>query len=57
MAKHNLTIADIDAHVGGKKRRPKPGTNAAVATEASAAKEIVVGKTTAKQAVAEKAVV
>ncbi|WMY11301.1 H-NS family nucleoid-associated regulatory protein [Paraburkholderia phenoliruptrix] len=29
MAKHGLTTADIDAHVGGKKRGPKPGAKAA----------------------------
>ncbi|REG60851.1 DNA-binding protein H-NS [Paraburkholderia sp. BL6669N2] len=28
MAKHGLTIADIDAHTGGKKRGPKPGAKA-----------------------------
>ncbi len=29
MAEHGLTTADIDSHVGGKKRGPKPGAKAA----------------------------
>ncbi|MFP3429759.1 H-NS family nucleoid-associated regulatory protein [Paraburkholderia sp. SIMBA_061] len=29
MAEHGLTTADIDAHIGGKKRGPKPGAKAA----------------------------
>ncbi|MBC8752581.1 H-NS family nucleoid-associated regulatory protein [Paraburkholderia podalyriae] len=37
MSKHGLTTADIDAHAGGKKRGPKPGTKAAVVTKASSA--------------------
>jgi DNA-binding protein H-NS len=36
MEKHNLTIADIDAHTGGKKRGPKPGAKAAPVKQASA---------------------
>jgi DNA-binding protein H-NS len=32
MEKHGLTVADIDAHTGGKKRGPKPGFKAAVGT-------------------------
>jgi DNA-binding protein H-NS len=39
MEKHGLTTADIDAHVGGgKKRGPKPGVKAALAKTASAAR-------------------
>ncbi|CAB3738763.1 H-NS family nucleoid-associated regulatory protein [Paraburkholderia sp. SIMBA_055] len=38
MAEHGLTTADIDAHVGGKKRGPKPGTKAVAKPSASAAK-------------------
>ncbi|RKE25259.1 DNA-binding protein H-NS [Paraburkholderia sp. BL23I1N1] len=38
MSTHGLTTADIDAHTGGKKRGPKPGTKAAVFAKASAAK-------------------
>ncbi|MGF6923146.1 H-NS family nucleoid-associated regulatory protein [Paraburkholderia sp. 40] len=38
MSKHGLTTADIDAHVGGKKRGPKPGAKSAVVAKASAAK-------------------
>ncbi|WOD14189.1 H-NS family nucleoid-associated regulatory protein [Paraburkholderia kirstenboschensis] len=38
MAEHGLTAADIDAHVGGKKRGPKPGAKAAAKSSASAAK-------------------
>ena len=36
MEKHGLTVADIDAHVGGKKRGRKPGSKAAVKTATSA---------------------
>lgn len=36
MEKHGLTVADIDAHVGGKKRGRKPGSQAAVSTATSA---------------------
>lgn len=38
MAEHGLTTADIDAHVGGKKRGPRPGAKSAVVANASAAK-------------------
>jgi DNA-binding protein H-NS len=38
MAKYGLTVADIDAHVGGKKRGPKPGAQAAVRAGAPVAK-------------------
>ncbi|MHB9839686.1 H-NS family nucleoid-associated regulatory protein [Paraburkholderia terrae] len=39
MEKHGLTSTDIDAHVGGgKKRGPKPGAKAALAKRASAAR-------------------
>lgn len=38
MSKHGLTTADINAHVGGKKRGPKPGAKAALAKTASAAR-------------------
>ncbi|WP_027803551.1 H-NS family nucleoid-associated regulatory protein [Paraburkholderia dilworthii] len=38
MAEHGLTTADIDAHVGGKKRGPKPGTKAAAKTSVTTAK-------------------
>ncbi|MEZ0606089.1 H-NS family nucleoid-associated regulatory protein [Paraburkholderia sp. IW21] len=38
MEKHNLTIADIDTHAGGKKRGPKPGAKAALAKTAQTAK-------------------
>jgi DNA-binding protein H-NS len=39
MEKHGLTTADIEAHIGGSKRRGrKPGVKAAVQTSASAAK-------------------
>ncbi|MGF6607802.1 DNA-binding protein H-NS [Paraburkholderia sp. WSM4175] len=37
MSTHGLTTADIDAHVSGKKRGPKPGAKSAVATKASSA--------------------
>ncbi|SEK08886.1 H-NS family nucleoid-associated regulatory protein [Paraburkholderia diazotrophica] len=36
MEKHGLTIADIDAHISGKKRGRKPGSKAAVSTATSA---------------------
>ncbi|SIT47771.1 Histone family protein nucleoid-structuring protein H-NS [Paraburkholderia piptadeniae] len=36
MEKHGLTIADIDAHIGGKKRGRKPGSKAAVSAATSA---------------------
>ncbi len=32
MEKHGLTVADIDAHAGGKKRGRKPGSKATVST-------------------------
>lgn len=38
MTKHGITTADIDAHVGGKKRGPKPGAKSAVVLKSSAAK-------------------
>jgi DNA-binding protein H-NS len=38
MAEHGLTTADIDAHVGGKKRGPKSGAKSVVVVKASAAK-------------------
>jgi DNA-binding protein H-NS len=38
MAKHGLTTADIDAHVGSKKRGPKASAKAAVKTAKSIAK-------------------
>ncbi|OUL80449.1 H-NS family nucleoid-associated regulatory protein [Paraburkholderia hospita] len=38
MAKYGLTVADIDAHVGGKKRGPKPGAKTAVRAGAPVAK-------------------
>lgn len=38
MEKHGLTTADIDAHVGGKKRGPKAAAKSAVVPKASAAK-------------------
>ncbi|SDI12865.1 DNA-binding protein H-NS [Paraburkholderia phenazinium] len=38
MEKHGLTTADIDAHVGRKKRGPKAGSKAAVKTAKSVAK-------------------
>ncbi|MGF6610494.1 DNA-binding protein H-NS [Paraburkholderia sp. WSM4175] len=38
MSTHGLTTADIDAHVGGKKRGPKPGAKSAVIAKPSAAK-------------------
>jgi DNA-binding protein H-NS len=38
MSKHGLTIADIDTHLGGKKRGPKHGTGSADAKEVSAPK-------------------
>ncbi|CAB3794520.1 H-NS family nucleoid-associated regulatory protein [Paraburkholderia fynbosensis] len=38
MAMHGLTTADIDAHVGGKKRGPKPGAKAAAKAGSSVAK-------------------
>jgi DNA-binding protein H-NS len=38
MAEHCLTSADIDAHVGGKKRGPKSDAKSAVVAKASAAK-------------------
>src|SRR5258705_10774571 len=36
MSKHNLTTADIDAHTGGKKRGPKPGSKHAGKTTGGA---------------------
>jgi DNA-binding protein H-NS len=38
MSKHGLTTADIDAHVGGKKRGPKQGAKAAAKAASSVAK-------------------
>jgi DNA-binding protein H-NS len=38
MEKHGLTTADIDAHVGSKKRGPKAGAKAVVKTAKSVAK-------------------
>jgi DNA-binding protein H-NS len=38
MEKHGLTTADIDAHVGSRKRGPKAGAKAAVKTAKSVAK-------------------
>jgi DNA-binding protein H-NS len=38
MSEHGLTTADIDAHIGGKKRGPKPGAQAAVKTAGTTAK-------------------
>ena len=38
MEKHGLTTADIDAHVGSKKRGPKTGSKAAVKSAQSVAK-------------------
>jgi DNA-binding protein H-NS len=36
MEKHGLTVADIDAHIGGKKRGRKPGVKSAGKTSAAA---------------------
>jgi DNA-binding protein H-NS len=38
MSEHGLTTADIDAHIGGKKRGPKPGEKAVVKTAGTSAK-------------------
>ncbi|WP_413657953.1 H-NS family nucleoid-associated regulatory protein [Paraburkholderia phenoliruptrix] len=38
MAEHGLTTADIDAHIGGKKRGPEPLAKAAAKSSSSAAK-------------------
>jgi len=38
MSKHGLTTADIDAHIGGKKRDPRAGAKAPVKTAKSVAK-------------------
>ncbi|MGF6931232.1 DNA-binding protein H-NS [Paraburkholderia sp. UCT70] len=38
MSEHGLTTADIDAHVGGKKRGPKPGAKSAGVAKTSTAK-------------------
>lgn len=35
MAKHDLSIADIDSQAGGKKRGPKPGVKTAAAKKVS----------------------